>query len=461
MIWWMTIPLHRLASRWLRLECARLSCVFAMMIVTAGAAWAQAPSVPTPQVFYSNVTPLSATIARYWTDPRPQSAEGAFQLSNWLLYGGLGLGVACDSNVNSSPTNPQQACGPRFTPSLVAEYNTGIQRTFLYGVGDIRYYPSLGLVDVVNTTAGVVHVWEIQRDLIFRIQAQGLRNEGYSGAANLLNTNLFLTTPLYYTQGYGSTSLQKEFGPFFTAIGGSITGTAYDNIQDNLGNTINETFQNGTVSTLNARFGYHLSPIIYTYVEPSLNWQRYSASDLNSEGYRLVAGIGSDRIGLFSGDVYGGYATQSFEDPTVGTDTVPVFGGHLSWYPTRFLTYKLTLDREFGTSNFLPNGLTPGAPGLVPGALTDTTTARLDGTWDISRRFSFAASVGEQRQDYLNSSRVDNLWAFSAGLLYKIWPNLGVGVNYTYQNLQSNFPGASFTQNFISVQAQWSTWSTY
>jgi Putative beta-barrel porin 2 len=114
-----------------------------------------------------------------------------------------------------------------------------------------------------------------------------------------------------------------------------------------------------------------------------------------------------------------GYATQRFQDPTVGTDTVPVFGGHLSWYPTRFLTYTFTLDRAFGTSNFLPNGLTPGAPGLVPGAVTETTTARLDGIWDFSQRFSFTASVGDQRQDFLNSSHQDNLLAFSAGLLYK------------------------------------------
>jgi hypothetical protein len=152
--------------------------------------------------------------------------------------------------------------------------------------------------------------------------------------------------------------------------------------------------------------------------------------------------------------VYGGYATQRFEDPTIGTDTVPVFGGHLSWYPTRFLTYTFTLDRAFGTSNFLPNGLTPGAPGLVPGAVTDTTTARLDGTWDFTQRLSFTGSLGDQRQDYLNSSRRDNLLAFAAGLLFKIRPGLGVGINYTHQNLSSNFPGASFKQDFISVQGQ-------
>src|SRR4029077_20196458 len=126
-------------------------------------------------------------------DPRPQSTEGAYQFLDWLLYGGMGAGGACAWNVNSTPNNQQQACGPQFLPQVVAEHNTGIQRTLLYGVGDIRYYPSLERVDVVATTAGVVHVWEIQRDLLFRVQAQGTENQQYSGfAANLSPTSVFL-----------------------------------------------------------------------------------------------------------------------------------------------------------------------------------------------------------------------------------------------------------------------------
>src|SRR5262245_31000750 len=34
---------------------------------------------------------------------------------------------------------------------------------------------------------------------------------------------------------------------------------------------------------------------------------------------------------------------------------------------------------------------------------------------------------------------------------FKIWQNLGLNVNYTHQNLYSNFPGASFSTDFISV----------
>jgi hypothetical protein len=459
----MIVSLHRLVGHGPRLACSRLLCALAMLMATGVAVQAQAPTVPTRQVFYSNIGTLEQAIDRYRSDPRPKTSEGAFQVADWLLFGGLGWGLACDYNLNSSPTNQQRACGPQITPSIVAAHNTGIQRTLVYGVGDIRWYPTLHEVQVVNTTAGLVHVWEIQRDLIFRIQGEGMRNQGYSSfAANLAPTGLSVTSPVKYNQGYGSASIQKEFGSFFTAIGGSVTRTAYENIQDNLGNTIDEQFRNGTVSTANARVGYHISPIIYTFIEPTLNWQRYADPNLNSQGYRVVAGLGSGRISLFNGEIYGGYAAQRFDDPIVGTSTIPVIGGRLSWFPTRFLTYTFTADRAFGTSDFVANGLgiVPGSPvstgpgGLLPGALTTTTAAALTGTWDFSRLLSFNATVSDQRIDYLNSTRRDDLLSFIGGVLFKIRPGLGIQVNYTHQNLYSNFPGAPYTRDFISAGAQ-------
>ena len=463
----MAIAAHRQGNGW-RVVACRLLCALAMLVVAGQGVHAQtpalppqgqAPAVPQAQVFYAPAESLTATVARLGGDPRPQSTEGAYQFLDWLLYGGMGAGGACAWNVNSTPNNQQQACGPQFLPQVVAEHNTGIQRTLLYAVGDIRYYPSLERVDVVATTAGVVHVWEIQRDLLFRVQAQGTENQQYSGfAANLSPTGVFLTTPLKYTQGYGSTSLQKYFGAFFTAVGGSITGTAYQNLQDNLGNTINEQFQNGTVSTANGRIGYYITPITYTYVEPTYNWQRYEASSLNSEGYRVVGGVGFDRISLFKGEIYAGYATQWFENPAIDTTSIPVFGGRLSWLPTPLLTFTLTADRAFGTSDFInTTGIGVAQPliaptaGLLPGSVTVNTTVSLLGTWDFSRLMAFTATVSDNHLQYLTSSRQDDLLSFVGGVTFKIWQNLGLTVNYTHQHLYSNFPGAPFSTDFVSL----------
>ncbi|HEY7299126.1 MAG TPA: outer membrane beta-barrel protein [Xanthobacteraceae bacterium] len=421
------------------------------------AARAQGPAVPAPQIFYSNVEPLAAQIARTQADPRPQSSDGALQVLDWLLYGSVGWGAACNFNLNLSPSNQIQACGPRFVPSVVAEHNTGIQRTFLYGVGDITWYPSVNQVQANDTTAGIVHIWEIQRDLIFRVQAQGKLDQNYSGlSGNLVDTSLFITTPLKYQQAYLSSSVQKNFASFFTAVGGSLTMTHYEDLRDNAGNLIDEHFQDGSISTLNGRLGYYISPIIYTYVEPSLNSQQYVDPGLNSHGYRIVAGIGSDRISLFNGEIHGGFAQQQFANVAIGTVSVPVFGGSLYWYPTRFLTVSYTADRVFGTSDFSQNSLTPApiinpSTGLLPGSPTDNLTQTLKADWDFSRHFAFTAGIQSQQQNYLDSFRKDDLLTLSGAVTYKVTQTLGIQLTYRHLHLFTNLEGASFTSDFIGM----------
>jgi hypothetical protein len=429
-----------LVARGLRFAWGGVACILMVIVGPVSGALAQTA----PQVFYSGVEPLAATIGRTQSDPRPASTEGKFQFFDWLLSGGVGWGGSYDSNVNATSVNQKSVYGTAFQPSLLAERNTGIQRTLLYLSGDVRYYPSIGRTNLDGTRAGLVHVWEIQRDLIFRMQTQVSEVQAGSSFTNFLSSGIYATTPVNYTQLFGSTSLQKEFGSFFAAIGGSVTGTKYQNNQDNLGNTINEQFQNGTVSTVNGRIGYHISPIIYTYIEPSVNEQQYNASNLDSHGYRVVGGIGSDLISLFRGEVFGGYLSQRFDNVTIGTVNNPVFGGRLSWYPTRFIALTVSADQSFGTTDFNAFAFTPGSP-------TKITTEKFDATWDFSTRFAFTAGVSNKQQDYLNSFRKDDFLALNAGVTYKLRPDFGIQLGYSHQHLYSNFPGAPYSRDLVTV----------
>jgi Putative beta-barrel porin 2 len=440
-----TIHENRILSRVLRASGRILACLLTLLILIATVTESRAqPSVPGLEVFYSKPEPLAATIERTKTDPRPTTTEGAYQLFDWLLYAGAGWGGAYDSNVNATPVNQQSVYGAQFQPSLIAERNTGIQRTLLYLNGDVRYYPSINRTDLAGTRIGLVHVWEIQRDLIFRAQMQAAQVQVGSSFTNFLTSGIFATTPVNYTQIFGSSSLQKEFGSFFTAIGGSVTGNKYQDTTDNLGNVINEQFQNGTVSTLNGRVGYHISPIIYTYIEPSVNWTQYQASNLDSHGYRVVGGAGSDLISLFRGEIFAGYLRQKFDNPTIGVVNSPVVGGRLSWFPTRFLTFTVSADETFGTTDFNALAFTPGSP-------TKITTVNVNGNWDFSSRFAFAAGFSNQQLNYLDSFRRDDFAVIRAGIIYKVTPGLGIQLGYAHQHLYSNFPGAPYSRDLVTL----------
>jgi hypothetical protein len=450
----------RLVGRRLRLACASLACMLMTLAGTTTKGHAQAAGGGL-QIFNSAPEPVAATLGQtspFGGDARPTTVDGKYALFGWLFSAGLNFGGKYDSNVNATPINQQSVYGANFQPTLIAEHNTGIQNTQLYLNGDISYYPSIGRTYLDGTRAGFIHTWEIQRDLIFRFQTQVAEVQAGSSFNNFLTAGIYATTPVNYTQIYGSSSIQKEFGSFFTAVGGSITGTKYQNATDNFGNVINEQFQNGTVSTVNTRLGYRISAFFYTYVEPSYNWTNYQQSSLDSHGYRVVGGIGSGLISLFSGEIYGGYLRQMFEDQTtgvvtspvgavsssVGTVSSPVVGGRLSWFPTRFLTFAFSADENFGTTDSNALAFTPGSP-------TKLTTVKMNVNWDFSYWYALTAGIGDQRQDYLNISRKDDFLAYNAGIVFKLRPGFGLQLGYTHQHLYSTIPGIAYSRDLVTV----------
>jgi len=424
------------------------AAAFLIALFSFSAAYGQsAPKPPDRAVFNSKVGPLTETIAREEGDPRPKTTDGALQFLDWLIYGNLSVGGVYDSNVFAAPNSPAVS-GTRFQPSIVAERNTGIQRTLLYGVGDIRYYPSIGRTDVVNTTAGLTHLWEIERDFLFRAQAEatrGLESSSLNGA--LAAPGASYTEPVNYTSLFSSTSIEKGFGRFFAGVGGSINDTTYDNTKDNLGNTVNEQYRNGTRATLNGRIGYHLTPITYTFVEPSLNWGRFNGSNLNSDGFQLIGGLGTERISLFNGEVYGGFINEHFSDPATPTLTRGIYGGRISWFPTRFVTVTASVDQSLGTSDFSPNL-------FAPGSVTMLDTEKVSATWSMTRQVDVEGRVLFRQYDYLDSFRRDNSTELGMALTYKFTPRLGIVLDYSHVNLSSNLPGAGYSRDFVSVSGK-------
>jgi hypothetical protein len=431
------------------IKCGSIRLAFSALGLWAccGQAWSQgAPPVPSRQVFYSKVEPLTDTIARVQNDPRPKTADGALQALDWLIYGNVSVGGVYDSNVFASP-NQQSVYGTRFQPSVIAARNTGIQRTLVYGVGDLRYYPSLGQTDIVSTTAGLTHVWEIQRDLIFRSQFEATRGQQGSSLVSAVNgAGVQYTKLVNYTSLFASASIEKSFGRFFTAIGGSVTGNFYDDTTDSLGNVIDEHFQNGTRSTLNARLGYNITPIVYAFVEPSINSGRFNGSNLNSNGYQIVGGLGTARISLFNGEIYAGILTEHFSDPSISTLTRGIYGGRISWYPTRFVTVTGSFDQTLGTSDFSPTV-------FQSGSATKVDRSKLVANWGVLREVTLEGTVQYQHLEYLNSPRLDDLTQFGLKISYMFTPRLGIYLEDNYGILSSNTPGVAYTRNFVSLGA--------
>jgi hypothetical protein len=82
--------------------------------------------------FYAPVESLTQQIARTRADPRRNPRKGHIRVWTAALWR---AGVRCGMRLQPEPIIDESDHGlrPRFVPSLVAEHNTGIQRTLLYG----------------------------------------------------------------------------------------------------------------------------------------------------------------------------------------------------------------------------------------------------------------------------------------------------------------------------------------
>src|SRR5262249_31794556 len=159
-------------------------------------------------------------------------------------------------------------------------------------------------------------------------------------------------------------------------------------------------------------------PTIYAFVEPSVNWGQYQDSNLNSNGYQVIGGLGSGRIGYFNGEIYGGIFSERFSDAAIPTLTRPAYGGRISWYPTRLLELTGAREQSLATSDVTPNVLLPGSPTLVD-------RAKLVASWAMLRKLTLEGSAGFQHYQYLGSTRVDEFWLFGARAIYWLTDKIG------------------------------------
>ena len=212
--------------------------------------------------------------------------------------------------------------------------------------------------DTVSARGGFAHVYEAQRDLVFRFQGDYTRQTSvFNGGVNQFEVaplpnpagNNPVANPASYNQITGSASVQKTFNRAFVALGTSTTYVSYDNATVQPGSPTT-TFPDGIVTSLTGRAGAWVGPWLYVFAEPSADWRRFNNASLDSHGYRVIGGVGSDQIGLFRGEIFGGYQAQHFEQGGRGTNSGEVFGARLYYYPTQYWTLSATVDQTLGVS---------------------------------------------------------------------------------------------------------------
>jgi hypothetical protein len=423
--------LGKLRKRW-------VAASVALSVLTAGAA---------TQAMAADMPVNAGSSAPKPMVPKPMALGG------WLFSPSIFVGAVYNTNVNQTEAKVS-SWGERAVPAFSASLNNGIHQTSLYGLADIQNYSNSDATHktTVDAKAGITQTYLAQRDLTFQFNGDFTRQADVFGSSSFAtqNTPLAVTSgapvapvtvspqvnPSRYNQYSGSASVSKKLGRTFFDFGGSIVSTQFDSTP---GVT---TDRNGTVYTVTQRTGFDLTPQVYVFVDPSVNWQRYADSARNSHAYRITGGVGTAAPGLWQGEVFGGYQAQ--KNDVVGTYDSSVFGVRVGYSPTRFWDLRLSVDEALGASSIAVGGTT--------GLATRTTTALLNVAYNgLPRGWLASARFGYVRTDFVNNARDDNGWLAGAHLDYEIWRNIGLGLDYQYKSVNSNVAGQSFDQQVVSL----------
>src|SRR5215831_19332618 len=297
--------------------------------------------------------------------PSGQYREQGLPVLGWLLYPSIFVGATYDTNPNQTATDRNKGFGLRVAPRLTGTYDGGMQKSTFYGVVDARFFNA----DTVAATAGFTHLWQAQRDLLFNFYGNYTRqtdifnsalqfNNGAIGPPATPNVNIpiilnpFGTTPgvnpIAYNQFTGGARVTKTFNEAFVILSGTAFDIVYDH-SDNIPFPF-QTSHDGASFWISGRVGYHFTPSFYAFAQGDGIFQRFSNSLFDTNGYRVIGGVGSeDPNSLFKGEVYGGYQVQNQQQQNVLASgfvpnvlalgvpqdvNSPVFGGRLSYFPT-------------------------------------------------------------------------------------------------------------------------------
>ena len=159
----------------------------------------------------------------------------------------------------------------------------------------------------------------------------------------------------------------------------------------------------------------------------------------DSEGWEAQVGADIALTTLITGEVYGGFTEQTYDDPRFDAVDGFVYGTSFLWGVTPLTSVRGTVDREVRDS-VLPN---------ISSYLQ--TTYRLSVEHELRRNILLGTAFQYQQLDFegLDTDRTDNYYETIVGGRYLVGRNITLTVDYTYRTRATDAPELDFVENAV------------
>jgi hypothetical protein len=387
--------------------------------------------------------------------PTGTAPETGAPIGPFLVYPELTLGGVYNDNLYPAATTRQASFGYRLAPTVSAVDDDGVRKTSLYFSADAEIYPGAGAEvpaadkQTISMAATAQQSWTPTPDLSLQadvgytrqnalLQAPVFPGTRFAAAPEILNlTNGAQFSDVIEAQA----SIEKTLGHgFFVRAGAGVQSIAYES-----GGASGSAPAGGQDYSGLLRFGYMLTPSLSGFVEGDVDQQLRSPAAADSDIYRAIAGLSSDLISLFRGELYAGYQRQVSPSSAFAAISAPTYGARIYYYPTPYLTLSASLDQTYAFATGLPAETATASP--------DVVQARLEANYAMAAYWRATASVAwaQAKVSTKPASRV-TAWIANARFDYKFWRNLDITLAYQFADLAAQGGGVrGYEQNVTTL----------
>ncbi|WP_448206668.1 outer membrane beta-barrel protein [Azospirillum sp. sgz302134] len=253
----------------------------------------------------------------------------------------------------------------------------------------------------------------------------------------------------YYTSG-GDLAFNQRFNRLRFRLSGLAHYTSYEDAKLIGGRKESQEDRDRWDYASTGRVGYEFLEGYEAFVQGTYSWTRYRLSPdfggirRDSDGYEVVGGLSTDLTGLITGEVYAGYLSKNYDDPSLKDFNGLAVGGRLTWSVTQLTTVTSSLSRQVRETTFTQNGQQASS--------YNRTVFAVGVDHELLRTLLLNARAQWRQDDFNGVDRTDNVYTLGAGASYQLNRYLFLTGGYTYEKRNSNLERFDYSDNLVYLR---------
>jgi hypothetical protein len=357
----------------------------------------------------------------------------------WIFNPSVTAGAVYDSNVFAAGSGKRSDLAMTVQPSLGVSSLWDRHSLDIEGSVRSKWYQEFSQLNQTDANLRLRSRIDLWHDaaILTTFKAAAL-HEGVGS----LTSPAGAAEPTPYSLVQGDITYWQRVNRLAGSIGVRSSYYNYGSTRAQDGSIINQDSRDGRVEAAHARLDYAISSGVGVFTAVEINKRDLHGTptqSLSSDGYRSLSGFNVQLGHLVSGEIGAGYASQRFDDPTIGTIAGPAYRALLNWSVTRLLDMHVKAEQ-----------IVTEASDTVVGGIR-ANAIQLGADYELRRNLVLSVAGTYERDSFFGQVRNDKVWSTLAELKYMVNRYGSISLQHQYFRRDSSAPASSYDKHEVML----------